>query len=168
MNNCRNICAGKAMPAFLQFASCFLLLTVYCILFSVLVSCGRRGDPVPIALPDNEIVRGAVLNITDKEKSGISEEADQMKGPGIPTGITALFTGKIVVLSWDDSTDRQIKFYRIYRSSGEGFVQVGETEASAFTDSDVELNTEYRYRVTAVGQTESGPSAEIRISTQTE
>jgi fibronectin type 3 domain-containing protein len=132
-----------------------------------LISCGRRGDPVPISPIDETIIKGAGKEVNVGEESSISEDTDtEITQPDIPTGITALFTGKTVVITWDDISDQGVKLYRVYRSSGDEFILIGDTVAPAFTDVQIELNAEYHYRVTAVGHSESGTSEEIKIITR--
>jgi fibronectin type 3 domain-containing protein len=132
-----------------------------------LTSCGRRGDPVPISPVNETIIKDAGREANAVEESNISESTDtEITQPDIPTGITALFTGKIVVITWDDISDQGIKLYRVYRSSGDEFILIGDTVAPAFTDVQIELNTEYHYRVTVVGQLESDTSEEIKIITR--
>ena len=144
----------------LLFTSCFLFLTS-------LTSCGRRGDPVPISPVNETIIKDAGREANAVEESNISESTDtEITQPDIPTGITALFTGKTVVITWDDISDQGVKLYRVYRSSGYEFILIGDTVAPAFTDVQIELNTEYHYRVTAVGQLESDTSEEIKIITR--
>ncbi len=144
-----------------------LLLTSYFLLLTALVSCGRRGDPVPISPNDERVIKETGREVKAGEESSIFESTDtEITQPDIPTGIIALFTGKIVVLTWDEINDQGIQLYRVYRSSGEGFMLIGDTVAPAFTDDQIELNTEYYYRVTAVGYSESGTSEEITIITR--
>ncbi len=166
----RNICAKKWMHIMLSFfrlASYVLLLTSYVLLFTSLTSCGRRGDPVPISPIDETIIEDAGREVNAGEDSSVSESTDiEITQPDIPTGITALFTGKIVVITWDDISDQGVKLYRVYRSSGDEFILIGDTAAPAFTDVQIKLDTEYHYRVTAVGHSESGTSEEIKIITR--
>ncbi len=155
------------MLSFFRLASYVLLFTSYFLLLTSLTSCGRRGDPVPISPVDERIIKDAGGEVKAGEESSISESTDtEITQPDIPTGITALFTGKIVVITWDEVNDQGIKLYRVYRSSGDGFILIGDTAAPAFTDVQIKLNTEYHYRVTAVGHSESGTSEEIKISTR--
>ena len=166
----RNICAKKWMHivlSLLRLTFYFLLLTSYVLLFTSLTSCGRRGDPVPISPIDETIIKDAGREVNAGEESSISESTDtEITQPDIPTGITALFTGKIVIITWDDISDQGIKLYRVYRSSDDEFILIGDTAAPAFTDVQIKLNTEYHYRVTAVGHSESGTSEEIKIITR--
>ena len=145
----------------------FLLLTAYFLLLTSLTSCGRRGDPVPISPNDETIIKDSGREVNAGEESSISENTDtEITQPDIPTGITALFTGKIVIITWDEISDQGIQLYRVYRSSGDEFILIGDTAAPAFTDVQIKLNTEYHYRVTAVGHSESGTSEEIKIITR--
>ena len=155
------------MLSFLRLTSYVLLLASCVLLFTSLTSCGRRGDTVPISPIDETIIKDAGREVNAGEESSISESTDtEITQPDIPTGITALFTGKIVIITWDEISDQGITLYRVYRSLGDEFILIGDTAATAFTDVQIKLNTEYHYRVTAVGHSESGTSEEIKIITR--
>ena len=146
---------------------CMFLLSAFFLLSMSLISCGRRGDPVPISPVNETIIKDAGGEVNAGEAISISESTDtEITQPDIPTGITALFTGKIVIITWDDISDQGIKLYRVYRSSDDEFILIGDTVAPAFTDVQIKFNTEYHYRVTAVGHSESCTSEEIKIITR--
>lgn len=87
--------------------------------------------------------------------------------PEAPTGVIAVYTQKSIVLTWDEMRGKGIKFYKIYRSDGKGFVAIGKTPTSAFTDKNVASSGKYYYRVTAVSDVEGPPSKEIEVATET-
>ena len=77
--------------------------------------------------------------------------------PAKPTGLTGSVAHNRVSLSWDNPGDAGIKSYRILRRNkdvddpGVFHVQVGSTGSSAtsYTDSDVDAETRYVYRIKA-------------------
>ena len=146
-----------------------LLIISFCFLFVFsFTSCGRRGDPVPI-VPYNE-------NVIQKDADEAKEQVPVEKGtgvqgsgttmPDVPVGLMVLYTQKAVVLTWDEVKGQDVMRYKVYRSSGDGYIFVGDTAAPAFTDQDVKPNTKYYYKVTAVGVLESQLSKEIVIVTE--
>jgi hypothetical protein len=62
-------------------------------------------------------------------------------------------------------TGQDIKYYKIYRSSGDGYTSIGKTDIPVFTDRNIEPNTEYRYRMSVAGESESPLSKEIKVKT---
>jgi hypothetical protein len=95
-----------------------------------------------------------------------SETESKVTPPEAPKGLVGVYTQKSVVLSWDEIKGEDIKFYKVYRSQGEGFVLIGESVTPAFTDRDVKPSKRYYYRVTAVAEVEGPPSKEIEILTE--
>lgn len=85
--------------------------------------------------------------------------------PEAPTGLIAVYTSKNIVLTWDETSGQEIRFYRIYRSEGKDFIAIGESVTPAFTDKGIKPSKRYYYMVTAVGETESHPSKEIEVVT---
>jgi hypothetical protein len=150
----------------LLFSLCFMSVTL-------LISCGRRGDPVVVA-PGNAIIAGDVEEKTGavmpEQHNGSYEEADSaepvLSTPGQPTGLTALYTGESIILVWNDLADQDITSYKIYRSSGEGYILIGEVVTPAFTDRDCDKNRTCRYKVTAVRGEEGPASEEISVVTK--
>lgn len=145
------------------------LIGMLCLLFLVsYASCGRRGDPVPIMPQEENNVKRDTEEVREQpstEKEDVSpEDADIMPDP--PVGLIGLYTQKAVVLTWDEGGGDDVKLYKVYRSTGEEYVFVGDTAAPAFTDRDVSPDTKYYYKVTAVGVLESSPSKEIEIVTE--
>jgi hypothetical protein len=86
--------------------------------------------------------------------------------PAAPTGLIALYTQKSVVLTWDEATDQEIKFYRIYRSEGEHFSLIGKAVTPAFTDTNIESSKKYFYKISAFGDIEGPLSEETGIVTE--
>lgn len=156
----------KRMPS----VSCFLIVTLCSLLVFSFAACGRRGDPVPITPYDENVVQEdtditTVLDSVPVEGAGADrEDAELMPDP--PSGLMGLYTQTAVVLTWDEGNGQEIKRYKVYRSTGEGYFFIGDTAAPAFTDHEVTPDTTYYYKVTAVGVLESGPSKEIVIVTE--
>ena len=86
--------------------------------------------------------------------------------PSRPEGLSPQVIGYTSIgLSWAASIDGEsgVSYYKVYRD--EGFV--GQSETTAFSDSNLNLDTEYRYEVSAVnGQgMESERSLPLDVST---
>jgi hypothetical protein len=153
----------------------FLLLLGSCFLFFISsVACGRRGDPVLIEhysdivderdLDDNAKNAVEPGDIPTKEHDADKEEI-KASAPDTPTGLVGVYTLKSIVLTWNEMTGRNVRFYNVYRSSGDKFIFAGETVTPAFTDNNIDKNVQYYYKVTAVGELEGLPSDEIMIKT---
>ena len=99
-------------------------------------------------------------------EEGTSDRENSVLKPDAPTGLMALYTQTAVVLIWDEVKGQNVRWYKVYRASGDGYVFVGDTAAPAFTDREVEPDTKYYYKVTAVEILESLPSKEIVIVTE--
>ena len=153
----------------------FLLLLVSCFLFFISsVACGRRGDPVLIEhysdivderdLDDNAKNAVESGDIPTKEH-GVDKEEIKATMPDTPTGLDGVYTRKSIVLTWDEMTGQNVRFYNVYRSSGDNFIFAGETVTPAFTDNNIDKNVQYYYKITAVGELESLPSKQVEIKT---
>ena len=146
----------------------FFLLTAYCLLLTVvLVSCGRRGDPVAISPYDesDSVEKSGVLE-NEKMKSGLSgtgEEDLAVLQPQAPKGLAAVFTGKIIILVWDEIIGQGVEFYRVYRSGGNESNLIAEVTTPVFNDRNIESGTRYIYKVSAVGQSESSGSDAVEV-----
>jgi predicted small lipoprotein YifL len=152
-------------------ALAFLLLAVYCLLTVSLVSCGRRGDPVFIApYEENGAADTSEVRRNKNEKSepapGRTAEEKGPNGmpPQAPTGLSAIFTGEKIILVWNEVSGQGVKFYRIYRSEGEGFNMIGEAATPVFNDRDIVSGARYFYKVSAVGQSESSGSSTVEVA----
>ena len=147
---------------------CLFLLLLSCFLFVISFSaCGRRGDPMlpsyDAETPDQQeeetgepVIKSAPSDVKETEHVL----------PAAPAGLFAVFTGKSIVLSWEDVLNQGVKMYNVYRSSGEAYDFIGHTVAPAFTDRDIKQGMKYYYKITAVGQSESPLSAEIVVLTE--
>jgi hypothetical protein len=122
-----------------------------------MTACGRRGDPVAIMPPEEIEIQ--------KDKKDVKADAYSLSIPS-PEGLRGVYTQKSVILTWDEVTGQDIKFYRVYRSTGGDYKLIGETATTAFTDREVKPEVKYLYRVTAVGDSESLPSKELEIVTE--
>jgi predicted small lipoprotein YifL len=147
---------------------CSFLLLLSCFLFVISFSaCGRRGDPVlpsyDAETPDQQgEERGEPVIKVDPSEV---QETEPVR-PNAPVGIFAVFTGKSIVLSWEDVLNQGVKMYNVYRSSGEAYNFIGHTAAPAYTDRDIKPGMKYYYKITAVGQSESPLSGEILVLTE--
>jgi fibronectin type 3 domain-containing protein len=148
-----------------------LLLTAYCLLLPA--SCGRRGDPVLIEPHKEKAVESSRQEgPQDSEKQEASTDLRtneqgtvQVTTPDAPSGLIGIYTRTSIVVTWNEITGNNIK-YRIYRSTGNGYLPLGETVTPAFTDREVEPNKKYYYKVSAVGLNEGPLSKEIQIITE--
>ena len=158
-----------------SFRSLFFLFRTFCLSFSVMTTaCGRKGDPFPIIPPEEpllENVSGTTGGIRKNPSFSPSEPVEsaleimnvvQMKPP---SGLTSVFTGTAIVLSWAEETGQDIRYYQVYRSSGDSYTSIGKTDIPVFTDRNIEPDTEYRYRVSVAGESESPLSEEITVKT---
>lgn len=73
---------------------------------------------------------------------------DALPGPTVPTGLVATAVGPYRVdLLWSPSeSEFEIAFYRVFRDGDE----VGTTADTAYEDSNLDPETQYEYRVSAV------------------
>lgn len=158
----------------MRVALIFLLLTSHFLLLTLLAACGRRGDPVLVEPRDEGAVqRGKDQSQKESEKpetlpdqKSSEQQTIQAATPDTPTGLVGVYTGQSIVLTWDEAAGQDIKSYRIYRSTGDGYIPAGETVTPAFTDKNVGPNMKYYYKVSAVGVTEGLLSKEIQIITE--
>lgn len=149
-----------------------VLLTAYCLL--LITACGRRGDPVLIEPRDERAVESDKIKSDEdrkrEKKTPVQQKEDEKKEiqvttPDAPAGLIGLYTRTSIVLTWNEVAGQNIK-YRVYRSTGDGYIPAGETVTPAFTDRDVEPNKKYYYKVGAVGLNEGPLSKEIQIITE--
>lgn len=117
-------------------------------------------------------------DVAEEEENIIIKERDKgedlskgtkdvvVERPDAPSGLVGVFTGKTVVLTWSEVTGQGVKSYRVYRVENDGYEKAGETVVSVFIDEDIKMKYNYRYKVTAVGKTESDFSNEIEIITE--
>ncbi len=87
--------------------------------------------------------------------------------PGVPTALMANYHSEGVELNWDDSSDTDFQFYRIYRDMQPGFVPgtdnlVAETGASSWNDPEIGP-WGFHYQVSAVDH-----AGNESLTTQTE
>jgi len=87
--------------------------------------------------------------------------------PMAPMNIAALLEGADVNISWEAAGDPDINYYRVFRSTEQGFEPVEDTEIGTtaelmFTDSQMDAG-DYYYKVVAVdfSGNDGNPSAEV-------
>lgn len=88
--------------------------------------------------------------------------------PAEPKNLIVEAREKQVVLSWLPNTEPFISHYRIYRKSTTGdFEKIGKADQPTYVDKPLEDETEFTYRITAVGKEddESPASAELTVVT---
>jgi hypothetical protein len=152
----------------------FLILVASVSVATLITACGRRGDPVPLVPRDistetvgkeKERSDGEVSVGSEKEVYEAAPKAFGIVPPDPPQGLVAVFSQPVIILSWDEMPGQNIRFYKVYRASEKGYTFVGRTISTAFTDMKVKSGTTYRYRVSAVGNTEGPMSGEVGIET---
>jgi hypothetical protein len=144
-----------------------IIYSVAVLAASAFTGCGTRGDPRPPA-EDRTLETGEAENSNVPGHGNVDEEPDTggtavPEIPDPPGGLTALYTGSRIVITWNEVTGA-VK-YRIYRATGDSFDLIAETVTPAFTDERVKKGMKYSYRVTAVGRKEGRPSEEITVLT---
>ncbi len=90
--------------------------------------------------------------------------------PSTPAGLAALIQGHNVQLRWDQSSDPDVNYFSIYRSTTPGFTpsssnRVGYSNGTDFVDTNL-VNGAYYYKLTATdfsGNT-GNPSVELPIN----
>ena len=116
----------------------------------------------------------SVKAIRDGERSQASGEAVVQLPPAVPTGVLSAAAHDYVLLSWNDPQDGAITGYRILRADvvdgapGEFATMIADTGSAAtgYTDTTVEAERSYVYRVQAIGPGGlSGPSADLTTNT---
>ncbi len=93
--------------------------------------------------------------------------------PAAPTGLTAnAVSFSRIDLDWNNNTENDLDHYHVYRSTTSGFncdnnTFLDETTKSDYQDKNVDDNTTYYYKVTAVdtSSNESNPSNEASDTT---
>ena len=102
-------------------------------------------------------VNGAGLESAATDELTVNTPADP-EPPAPPTGLQAqTLSSTSIGLQWQAATDNvAVAYYRIYRNGA----LVGQTNATAFTDTGLDPSTDYTYRVSAVDAAghESPPS----------
>lgn len=95
--------------------------------------------------------------------------------PASPSGLQANAIGSSQInLDWRDNTEDDLDHYNIYRSRTPGFTPgtstlAGTSGGSSFSDTDLQAETTYYYKITAVDESmnESGPSSQVSATTLT-
>lgn len=158
----------------LKISQVIVLIAYSLSLIAVITACGRRADPFLPSYNEKSHTEDIDKNKEGKKGTGEAVKKDDVKmaeesaaaSPDAPTAPAAVYTGKSVVITWNEVLKQGVTSYRIYRSSGDGYKLAGETVTPAFTDRDITQGIKYYYKVTAVGLSESIPSEEILVSTE--
>ena len=120
---------------------------------------------MPIAPYDENIIQEDGNDQTPAAEEKAGRESGALI-PDAPAGLMGMYTQEAVILTWDEVRGMDVSLYKVYRSSGDGYGFIGDTAVPAFTDHEVEPNTKYYYKVTALGVLESPASKEIVIATE--
>jgi fibronectin type 3 domain-containing protein len=106
------------------------------------------------------------VNENEKIESDINETGEEnlaVAQPQAPKGLAAIFTGKKVILVWDEIIGQGIEFYRVYRSGGNDFSLIAEVTTPVYNDGNIESGSRYFYKVSSVGQSESSGSDAVEV-----
>lgn len=144
----------------------FPLCSVLCALsVFAFYACGRRGDPIPLSPHEGEVIK---KQTDGKSAPPLKEEQlpVKMAAPAAPSGLSAVYTGGNVIVTWDELKAQGVEYYKVYRSIGGDYAHVGNTLMPVYIDKDVELNKKYYYRVSAVGTDEGLLSEKVGIRTE--
>ncbi len=81
--------------------------------------------------------------------------------PGAPGGLTAIYEGLAVTLSWSSNQESDIGYYNVYRNNEILF----NTDEASYLDADIEDGQDYQYHITAVDihENESSESESVLI-----
>lgn len=103
-----------------------------------------------------------VLNAISMDEGPPSDGVEVMREdfiPSKPTAFMALSVSSGVQLFWDESPEKWVKGYNIYRSAnGTDYVKIGFTLTPAFAYKE-NITAETFYRVTAMGPAVEGPAS---------
>jgi hypothetical protein len=152
----------------LRYFICSFIYAVNLLVILSIVSCGRRGDPF-LTSPHDVSEEETSINIKErKQGDNLSKERKDIDidRPGVPSGLVGVFTGESVVLSWDEIEGQGVAYYMVYRDDGNGFIEAGITTVPAFIDERIKMKSRYRYRISAIGTSESEFSTVIEIVTE--
>lgn len=102
----------------------------------------------PVALASSG---GSTLFVADGEGKRV-ESLSVLYKPQQPTNFAAHGHVHAVDLSWDKPAASYVKSFHIYRSKSEnaGYVQVGTSETNSFSDTGLDADEKYFYRVVAL------------------
>jgi len=107
-----------------------------------------------------------VRSIAQGPASRPLETRDSLFTPDSPRGVDITASGGKVLVYWDESPEKWINGYRVYRSTpGGSFRKLGDSKVPAFKDIP-EGSGEFAYRVHAMGPggIEGPPGAVVRVS----
>jgi hypothetical protein len=149
---------------------CAVLGMLLLLVPGLLSSCGRRADPVFIPAYEDSADDGGAESGAQGAAGAPQPGSAETGRSGLipPASVQGIYTGRNIVLTWDEASDRETLLYRVYRMNapGGGFAVIGETVTPAFTDRDIQRGQVYTYRVTVVSEkTESDASSVVTIRT---
>ena len=117
------------------------------------------------------VKRVAKTDVEGRGSPGISATPTKITPPSVPVGLVAIPLKEGVELNWRKNPEPDILGYHVYRrkSGEEEFKRLNESPLTkeAFLDTDVDLEQEYEYAVTAVDNSprrnESPRSEEVSV-----
>ncbi|MBI4710063.1 MAG: fibronectin type III domain-containing protein [Nitrospirae bacterium] len=122
------------------------------------------GYKVIVMDKNNRMSRDSDIIVVPGEKP--ASEKGKAAAPKPPSGLTAVYTHKSIVITWDEIPGADS--YRIYRSfsGSDDFRIAGESATPVFTDRNIEPAKKYYYKVTAVRGAEGLPSIIIEVKSE--
>ncbi|RMG35079.1 MAG: BspA family leucine-rich repeat surface protein [Methanobacteriota archaeon] len=103
---------------------------------------------------------------------GPADEQNTPTTPSQPLNLVATVEKQNITLSWEQPENdggSPIIEFRIYRSSGNGYIYIGFSTTTSFTDTSIKPKTTYSYVVRAVNEAGEGKqSEEVTVTTQEE
>lgn len=115
---------------------------------------------------------GLAVSLASCDSGGANGESDDTDPPPAPAGLEASSGDGEVVLQWNGVDAQDLAGYNVYRSTSSlpdsltSDNRLTSVSVSSFTDTDVENQTTYYYKVTAidVSQNESGSTNEQEVT----
>lgn len=148
-----------------KYKSVFLFIAVMSL--SLLLSCGRRGDPVAVPKYDEKPAAATAVQNSNEAIAPIKDEMPEKQvPPEAPKGLTGVYTGRNIVLVWDDVTVDGLKGYNIYRSEDKEYKMIAYSFVPAYTDNEIKDGNTYYYKITALGVIEGAYSKVVKIKTE--
>ena len=143
----------------------YFFAVVMCL--SLLLSCGRRGDPVAIPKYDKKPAAVGVVQKTAEDKTAVKDEiSEKQLLPDAPKGLSGVYTGRNIVLVWDDVTADNLKGYNVYRTMEKVYKNIAYSFIPAYTDNEIKPGNTYYYKITALGVSEGHYSKAVKIKTE--
>ena len=115
----------------------------------------RTVGPYEKLLTDNNSVyawmkrRPGVIGQSSAFSNMTSLSYEDLTSPSIPSNIyTVSKSATTIQISWDEISEADLQYYSLYRSlNGSDFELIENLESNTYTDSNLEQDTEYFYKI---------------------